>query len=202
MADMVLWRLLMSAYYTISFTISFFSMMVVTTSFLQPRRKTRLNILTDLWAVQSSINKITKCRWMRITGSFVKTNSYWIYLVYPSTFTVFFTFLYLPHGSAPPGLIVYALLFLPFSTCPLPPYFSVHIQTCRALMVISVLMGFIGIIVSVVGMKCTKVGDNNPQTKSKIAVAGGALFLLAGEALSPSQCLHVCVCVCVVPLTN
>lgn len=58
--------------------------------------------------------------------------------------------------------------------------FSVHIQTCRALMVISVLMGFIGIIVSVVGMKCTRVGDNNPATKGKIAVAGGGLFLLAG----------------------
>lgn len=50
-------------------------------------------------------------------------------------------------------------------------------------MVISVLMGFIGIIVSVVGMKCTKVGDNNPQTKSRIAVSGGVLFLLAGERL-------------------
>ncbi|XP_066528269.1 claudin-19 isoform X1 [Hoplias malabaricus] len=57
---------------------------------------------------------------------------------------------------------------------------DIHIQTCRALMVISVLMGFIAIIVSVVGMKCTKVGDNNPATKNKIAVAGGGLFLLAG----------------------
>lgn len=47
-------------------------------------------------------------------------------------------------------------------------------------MVISVLFGFIGIIVSVVGMKCTKVGDNNPSTKTRIAVTGGALFLLAG----------------------
>ena len=49
-------------------------------------------------------------------------------------------------------------------------------------MVVSVLLGFISIIVSVVGMKCTKVGDNNPSTKTRIAVAGGALFLLAGEA--------------------
>lgn len=47
-------------------------------------------------------------------------------------------------------------------------------------MVVSVLLGFIGIIVSVVGMKCTKVGDNNPGTKTRIAVTGGALFLLAG----------------------
>lgn len=49
-------------------------------------------------------------------------------------------------------------------------------------MVVSVLLGFIGIIVSVVGMKCTKVGDNNPSTKSRVAVTGGALFLLAGTS--------------------
>lgn len=61
--------------------------------------------------------------------------------------------------------------------------YLVHIQTCRALMVISVLFGFMGIIISVVGMKCTKVGDNNPTTKTRIAVTGGALFLLAGWIL-------------------
>lgn len=44
------------------------------------------------------------------------------------------------------------------------------------------LLGFIGIIISVVGMKCTKVGDNNPVTKSRIAVSGGVLFLLAGNS--------------------
>lgn len=55
------------------------------------------------------------------------------------------------------------------------------------MMVVSVLLGFIGIIVSVVGMKCTKVGDNNPAIKTRIAVTGGALFLLAGTCLSSDQ---------------
>ncbi|NXN30709.1 CLD19 protein, partial [Nycticryphes semicollaris] len=57
---------------------------------------------------------------------------------------------------------------------------AVHIQTSRALMVISLLLGFFGIIVSVVGMKCTKVGEEDPVTKSRIAVAGGVLFILCG----------------------
>ncbi|CAJ0924696.1 unnamed protein product [Ranitomeya imitator] len=57
---------------------------------------------------------------------------------------------------------------------------TVHIQATRALMVVAMLLGFIGIIISVVGMKCTKVGDNNPVTKDRIAVSGGILFLLAG----------------------
>ncbi|XP_078281756.1 claudin-19-like isoform X1 [Rhinoraja longicauda] len=55
-----------------------------------------------------------------------------------------------------------------------------HIQASRALMIVSVVLGFIGIIVSVVGMKCTKVGDNKPLTKSRVAVSGGVLFLMAG----------------------
>ncbi|KAJ7427375.1 Claudin-19 [Willisornis vidua] len=57
---------------------------------------------------------------------------------------------------------------------------DVHIQMSRALMVISLLLGFFGIIVSVVGMKCTKVGEEDPVTKSRIAVAGGVLFVLSG----------------------
>ncbi|KFO86965.1 Claudin-19, partial [Buceros rhinoceros silvestris] len=57
---------------------------------------------------------------------------------------------------------------------------AAHIQTSRALMVISLLLGFFGIIVSVVGMKCTKVGEEDPVTKSRIAVAGGVLFILSG----------------------
>uniref|UniRef100_K7FUD9 Claudin 19 n=1 Tax=Pelodiscus sinensis TaxID=13735 RepID=K7FUD9_PELSI len=58
--------------------------------------------------------------------------------------------------------------------------FAVHLQTSRALMVVSTLMGFVGVIVSVVGMKCTKVADENPVVKSRIAVAGGIFFILAG----------------------
>ncbi|XP_059722699.1 claudin-19 isoform X2 [Haemorhous mexicanus] len=63
---------------------------------------------------------------------------------------------------------------------------EVHIQTCRALMVISLLLGFFGIIVSVVGMKCTKVGEEDPVTKSRIAVAGG-LCTLAAVSLYATQ---------------
>ncbi|XP_014452664.1 claudin-19 [Alligator mississippiensis] len=57
---------------------------------------------------------------------------------------------------------------------------DVHIQTSRALMVVAILLGFLGIIVSVAGMKCTKVGDENPVAKSRIAIAGGILFILSG----------------------
>lgn len=57
-----------------------------------------------------------------------------------------------------------------------------HIQSARALMVVAVLLGFVAMVLSVVGMKCTRVGDSNPIAKGRIAVSGGALFLLAGES--------------------
>uniref|UniRef100_A0A8C6YZC5 Claudin n=1 Tax=Nothoprocta perdicaria TaxID=30464 RepID=A0A8C6YZC5_NOTPE len=52
--------------------------------------------------------------------------------------------------------------------------------TSRALMVVSILLGFFGLIVSVVGMKCTRVGEDDPVTKGRVAVAGGILFILSG----------------------
>lgn len=85
-----------------------------------------------------------------------------------------------PHHFLLPSLSSISSIVLPPLFPPFHFLYPVHIQTCRALMVVSVLLGFLSIIVSVVGMKCTKVGDNNPVTKTRIAVAGGALFLLAG----------------------
>nr|XP_008527970.1 PREDICTED: claudin-19 [Equus przewalskii] len=61
-----------------------------------------------------------------------------------------------------------------------PPPRPGHIQSARALMVVAVLLGFVGMVLSVIGMKCTRVGDSNPIAKGRIAISGGALFLLAG----------------------
>lgn len=70
------------------------------------------------------------------------------------------------------------------TTCSVPAAHPGHIQSARALMVVAVLLGFVGMVLSVVGMKCTRVGDSNPTAKGRIAISGGALFLLAGECLS------------------
>lgn len=56
-------------------------------------------------------------------------------------------------------------------------------------MVVAVLLGFVAMVLSVVGMKCTRVGDSNPTAKSRVAISGGALFLLAGECPAPSPLL-------------
>uniref|UniRef100_A0AAQ5ZV51 Claudin 15-like b n=1 Tax=Amphiprion ocellaris TaxID=80972 RepID=A0AAQ5ZV51_AMPOC len=56
----------------------------------------------------------------------------------------------------------------------------VHLQTCRALMIISLLLGFAAIILSVLGLKCTKIGRTSDQVKDQIALSGGVMFILSG----------------------
>ncbi|XP_042270342.1 claudin-1-like isoform X2 [Thunnus maccoyii] len=55
-----------------------------------------------------------------------------------------------------------------------------HLQVCRALMILSLLVGLASIIVSVLGLKCTKIGRTSEHTKDQIALSGGILFILSG----------------------
>nr|XP_057935470.1 claudin-8-like [Doryrhamphus excisus] len=57
----------------------------------------------------------------------------------------------------------------------LPP----DLQAARGLMCSSVALTVFALVVSAVGMKCTKVVDHRARTKHIVLVAGGALFLLA-----------------------
>ncbi|XP_022534357.2 claudin 15-like a [Astyanax mexicanus] len=55
-----------------------------------------------------------------------------------------------------------------------------YIQACRALMIIALILGLLSMVVSMLGLKCIRIGSANDQTKSKIATTGGILFILAG----------------------
>ncbi|NWY61636.1 CLD19 protein, partial [Chionis minor] len=55
-----------------------------------------------------------------------------------------------------------------------------YIQACRALMITSILLAFIAAVISLLGMKCTKVGLSDEDGKMKFAVTGGFLFILGG----------------------
>ncbi|NXE47396.1 CLD19 protein, partial [Casuarius casuarius] len=57
---------------------------------------------------------------------------------------------------------------------------DIHVQACRALMIISVLLGFIAMVLSLLGLKCTHIGLNNEDGKVKFAVTGGFIFILGG----------------------
>ncbi|XP_054876636.1 claudin-15-like [Poeciliopsis prolifica] len=56
----------------------------------------------------------------------------------------------------------------------------VHVQACRALMIISLLLGLGCMIVSLLGLKCIKIGSATMESKAKMAVTGGIMCILGG----------------------
>ncbi|MEQ2169842.1 hypothetical protein GOODEAATRI_029255 [Goodea atripinnis] len=59
-------------------------------------------------------------------------------------------------------------------------YYTAHLQACRALMIISLILGLASIVVTVLGLKCTKIGRTSEKVKEQIALSGGLLFILSG----------------------
>ncbi|XP_034039876.1 claudin-1 [Thalassophryne amazonica] len=60
----------------------------------------------------------------------------------------------------------------------------------RGLMLADILVCFVAIIVATVGMKCTTCLSNEPELKSKVALAGGILFIIAGLLALVGTCWY------------
>lgn len=54
-------------------------------------------------------------------------------------------------------------------------------------MIVSLLLGLGSLIVSLLGLKCIKIGSATDESKAKIAVTGGVLSILAGESMIRSE---------------
>ncbi|KAK2816049.1 hypothetical protein Q7C36_022320 [Tachysurus vachellii] len=54
------------------------------------------------------------------------------------------------------------------------------VQACRALMIASIVLGTFGLIFTLVGMQCSKIGGENYTMKGRIAALGGVFFILQG----------------------
>ncbi|XP_073696017.1 claudin-15b [Garra rufa] len=55
-----------------------------------------------------------------------------------------------------------------------------YIQACRALMITSIVLGTFGLVATLVGMQCSKIGGENYVMKGRIAGTGGVFFILQG----------------------
>lgn len=49
-------------------------------------------------------------------------------------------------------------------------------------MLASILLSLISILVEVVGMRCTTCMAQEPEQKDKVALAGGIIFIIAGQS--------------------
>uniref|UniRef100_A0A3Q3WTP4 Claudin n=1 Tax=Mola mola TaxID=94237 RepID=A0A3Q3WTP4_MOLML len=55
-----------------------------------------------------------------------------------------------------------------------------YIQASRALMIASIVFGTFGLVATLTGMQCSKIGGENYILKGRIAAIGGVFFLLQG----------------------
>uniref|UniRef100_G3W1I6 Claudin n=1 Tax=Sarcophilus harrisii TaxID=9305 RepID=G3W1I6_SARHA len=58
------------------------------------------------------------------------------------------------------------------------------IQATRALMVVSLVVGFLAMMIAAMGMKCTRCGGDDKVKKARIAMTGGIVFIVAGLNLA------------------
>lgn len=75
-------------------------------------------------------------------------------------------------------------------TKPWPPSSSSwtgDIHMCRALIIISIILGFFGAILVLVGMKCTKIGGSE-VANARVTFAGGMNYLVSGKHFFFSWC--------------
>ncbi|XP_027965739.1 claudin-15 isoform X3 [Eumetopias jubatus] len=57
---------------------------------------------------------------------------------------------------------------------------SGYIQACRALMITAIFLGFLGLFLGMVGLRCVNIGSMDLSRKAKLAATAGALHILAG----------------------
>ncbi|XP_047463923.1 claudin-15-like isoform X2 [Mugil cephalus] len=55
-----------------------------------------------------------------------------------------------------------------------------YIQASRALMIASIVFGTFGLVATLAGMQCSKIGGENYVLKGRVAAIGGVFFLLQG----------------------
>uniref|UniRef100_A0A8C0N954 Claudin n=2 Tax=Canis lupus familiaris TaxID=9615 RepID=A0A8C0N954_CANLF len=60
---------------------------------------------------------------------------------------------------------------------------SAALQATRALMVVSLVLGFLAMFVATMGMKCTNCGGDDKVKKARIAMTGGIIFIVGGTSL-------------------
>ncbi|GAA6232978.1 claudin-15-like [Lates japonicus] len=56
-----------------------------------------------------------------------------------------------------------------------------YIQASRALMIAAIVFGTFGLVATLAGMKCSKIGGENYILKGRVAAIGGVFFLLQGK---------------------
>ncbi|CAH2246391.1 claudin-18 [Pelobates cultripes] len=65
------------------------------------------------------------------------------------------------------------------------PYFTILglpalFQACRALMIVGIVLGAIGLLISIFALKCIRIGSMEDSAKANITLTAGIMFIIAG----------------------
>lgn len=72
----------------------------------------------------------------------------------------------------------------------LAPCLAAMLQAVRALMVVGIVLGAIGLLVSIFALKCIRIGNMEDSAKANMTLTSGIMFIISGEQGawgSPSQ---------------
>uniref|UniRef100_A0A8C4N7L6 Claudin n=1 Tax=Eptatretus burgeri TaxID=7764 RepID=A0A8C4N7L6_EPTBU len=64
--------------------------------------------------------------------------------------------------------------------CRLHNTIFLYIQVAQAVMIVSMLLSLLGIVVALMGMKCSRISGNDERIKGRIVAIGGILNIVAG----------------------
>ncbi|XP_029803299.1 claudin-15 isoform X2 [Suricata suricatta] len=68
---------------------------------------------------------------------------------------------------------------------------SGYLQACRALMITAIFLGFLGLFLGMVGLRCINIGSLELSRKAKLAATAGALHILAGTKYELGPALYL-----------
>ncbi|XP_044291998.1 claudin-15-like isoform X1 [Varanus komodoensis] len=106
-----------------------------------------------------------------VLGTTVSSN--WKICITVTTFTWFYEGLWM-HCTTTSMSVVQCEKFHSFL------YLHTYIQACRALMILSLVLGVSGTLLALLGLRCTQLGTATETKKAKIAMIGGMMFILSG----------------------
>lgn len=61
------------------------------------------------------------------------------------------------------------------------PCSSAMLQAVRALMIVGIVLGAIGLIVSIFALKCIRIGSMEDSAKANMTLTSGIMFIIAGK---------------------
>lgn len=85
------------------------------------------------------------------------------------------------HGEAVLSVFLYLV------PCP-----AAMLQAVRALMIVGIVLGVIGILVSIFALKCIRIGSMEDSAKAKMTLTSGIMFIISGKQGAWGSHSHMC----------